>query len=86
MYLHSSTCGPAGTAKDLGLCFDMVTSLPAKLMNLADYGIAVGNPADIIVLDGTDAASIVAELAPPLFGIKRGRRSFTRSAPVLNWP
>jgi len=76
----------AGSAKDLALCFDMVTSLPAKLMNLADYGIFVGNPADIVVLDGTDATSVVAELAQPLFGIKRGRQSFSRSAPVLYRP
>jgi len=76
----------AGTAKDLALCFDMITSLPAKLMNLLDYGIIVDNPADIVVLDCTDAASAIAELAPPILGIKRGRRSFSRSAPVLNRP
>lgn len=75
-----------GTAKDLALCFDMITSLPAKLMNLPDYGISVDNPADIVVLDCTDAASAIAELAPPILGIKRGRRSFSRSAPILNRP
>ena len=32
-------------------CLDLVTALPARLMNLTDYGIAVGNPADLIVLD-----------------------------------
>jgi cytosine deaminase len=74
----------AGTAKDLALCFDMVTSLPAKLMNVPDYGIRIGNPADIVVLDCADAASAIAELAPPILGFKRGRRSFSRSAPVLN--
>jgi cytosine deaminase len=76
----------AGTAKDLALCFDMVTSLPAKLMNVPDYGIRIGNPADIVVLDCADAASAIAELAPPILGFKRGRRSFSRSAPVLNRP
>jgi hypothetical protein len=28
----------------------------------------------------------VAELAQPLFGLKRGRRSFTRPAPLLHPP
>ena len=27
-------------------CLDLVTELPARLMNLRDYGIAIGNPAD----------------------------------------
>jgi cytosine deaminase len=76
----------AGTAKDLALCFDMVTSLPAKLMNLSDYGIAIGRVADIVVLDCASATQAIAELAPPLLGVKRGRRSFSRSLPVLNRP
>ena len=40
-----------GDAPRLVRCLDMVTTQPAKLMNLADYGIAVGNPADLVVLD-----------------------------------
>jgi cytosine deaminase len=55
-------------------------------MNLADYGIAPGHPADLVVLDCRDRAAAVAELTPPLFGLKRGRRSFTRAAPVLHAP
>ena len=43
-------------------------------MNLKDYGIAVGNPADFIVLDNADKAKAVAELSQPLTGFKRGRR------------
>ena len=54
----------------------MVTILPAKLMNLRNYGIAIGNPADLVVLDGTDRAGAVAEIVRPLFGMKRGRRTF----------
>jgi cytosine/creatinine deaminase len=75
-----------GGAADLRACFDMVTTSAARLMNAADYGIAVGHPADIVVLDSRDPASAVAELAPPLFGWKRGRRSFTRAAAVLHHP
>ena len=55
-------------------------------MNLTDYGIAVGNPADLVVLDCSDPRTAVAELAPALFGLKRGRRSFSRAVPLLHPP
>lgn len=69
---------------EFSVCFDMVTTLPARLMNLSDYGIRVGNPADIVVLDSNNHTSALAELAQPLFGLKRGRRTFTRPAPTLH--
>jgi len=75
-----------GRERDLCACFDMVTSLPARLMNASDYGIAIGHPADLVVLESRDPASAVAELAQPLFGLKRGRRSFTRAAATLHHP
>jgi cytosine deaminase len=75
-----------GSPQELAACFDMVTTLPAKLMNLDDYGLRVGNPADIVVLDCRDRVAAVAELAQPLFGLKRGRRSFTRPPVVLHVP
>ena len=73
-------------AQELAGCLDMVTTQAAKLMNLTEYGIAVGGPADLVVLDCHDTVSAVAELAPPLFGLKNGRRSFTRAAATLNRP
>ena len=76
----------AGRAAELAACFDMVTTLPARLMNVADYGVGVGNPADLVVLDSRDPAMAVAELAQPLFGLKRGRRSFTRHAATIHHP
>ena len=83
--LYANIAQLAGAA-DLRVCFDMVTTSAARLMNAVDYGIAVGHPADLVVLDSGDPASAVAELAPPLFGWKRGRRSFTRAAAVLHHP
>jgi cytosine deaminase len=76
----------AGTAHELAACFDLVTASPARLMNLGAYGIAVGNPADVVVLDCADPTAAVAELAQPLLGLKRGRRTFTRPLPVLHRP
>jgi cytosine deaminase len=64
----------------------MVTTQAAKLMNVRSYGIEIGGLADLVVLDSNDAASAVAELSAPLFGLKNGRRSFARAAAVLNRP
>ena len=72
-----------GRPAELSSCLDMVTTLPAKLMNLPDYGIAVGNPADFVVLDCTDRTAAVAEIARPLFGMKNGRRTFVCPPPKL---
>jgi cytosine deaminase len=72
-----------GRPAELASCFDMVTTLPAKLMNLRDYGIAIGNSADLVVLDCRDRAGAVAEIARPLFGMKNGRRTFVCPPPQL---
>jgi cytosine deaminase len=76
----------AGRPDELQACFDMVTALPARLMNLTDYGIAVGNPADIVVLNCADPVSAVAELAQPVLGLKSGRVSFQHAPATLNRP
>jgi cytosine/creatinine deaminase len=83
LYANIAQLGRPG---ELQACLQMVTALPAKLMNIGEYGIEVGNPADIVVLDCLDRVSAVAELAPPLFGMKRGRMSFTRPVATLNRP
>src|SRR5262247_2069084 len=75
-----------GGARDLKACFEMITTLPARLMNAAHYGVAVGHPADLVVVDSRDPALAVAEVAQPLFGLKRGRRSFTRAADTIHRP
>jgi cytosine deaminase len=75
-----------GRPEEIQACLEMVTSLPAKLMNLGDYGIAVGNPADIVVLDCADTVSAVSELAQPLLAMKHGRQSFSRPKATINWP
>jgi cytosine deaminase len=71
---------------DFDTCLDLVTGLPARLMNLRDYGIAPGNPADIIVLDTTSARDAIAELPDVLMGFKNGQQVFERQAAVLLRP
>ncbi|MBR0713220.1 amidohydrolase family protein [Bradyrhizobium liaoningense] len=68
---------------DFDVCLDLVTDLPARLMNLRDYGIAVGNPADFIVLDSFDSRMAITELPDVLMGFKNGRQVFERQRPVL---
>lgn len=75
-----------GSLEDMARCFDMVTAAPARVLNLSDYGMVVGNPADLVVLDARRSDVALAELAQPLFGLKRGKRTFTRPSAVLHGP
>jgi cytosine deaminase len=75
-----------GRPAEMAACLDMVTEQSARLLNLKDYGIKIGNPADLVVLDAQGPAQAVAELAPPLTGFKRGRRVFTRPQAELHRP
>lgn len=65
-------------------CLDMITHSSARIMRLTDYGLAVGNPADLVVLDATSAPDAVARIAQPLMGFKAGRPTFTRPRANLN--
>jgi cytosine deaminase len=65
-----------GRPREIAACLDMVTTDAARLMNLPDYGIGVGKPADLLVLDCESGFSAVAELVRPLAGFKAGHKSF----------
>ncbi len=71
---------------DLAGCLAMITTDAARLMRLPEYGIHVGAPADLVLLDAPSAAAAVAELAQPLWGMKAGRMTFTRPRPTLHRP
>jgi cytosine deaminase len=75
-----------GRRAEMLCCLDMVTAAPARLMRCTDYGIAVGNPADMIVMDAADPARAVAEIALPLMGFKRGVKTFERPVARLLHP
>jgi len=83
--LYANICH-VGAKADIEECFRMVTTRSAALMRIDDYGVEVGKSADLVVIDAPDRAAAVAELASPLYGFKRGRRTFTRAAPVLHAP
>jgi cytosine deaminase len=83
--LYANVCHVSRPA-DLAGCLDMITGAAARLMRLQDYGIAVGGPADLVCLDASNPAEAVATLAQPLWGIKRGRASFTRPRAQIHPP
>jgi cytosine deaminase len=67
-----------GDRERLADLFAMITTRSARLMNLADYGIAVGNPADVVVIDAASPAEAVATIAPVVAVFKRGRQTVDR--------
>jgi cytosine/creatinine deaminase len=75
-----------GKPQQLRECFAMLTDRSARLMNLRDYGIAVGNPADIVVIDATTPEQAVAEISAPLAAFKHGVRTVTRQRAELHRP
>jgi cytosine deaminase len=83
--IYANIC-QVGSAHDTRECFNMITTRPAKLLNLKDYGLAVGKPADLAVLDAETPEQTVAELSPVLWAFKRGKRTVTRAPAVLHRP
>ena len=83
--LYANIC-QVGDQDGLDECFEMVTSRPARLMRLPEYGIEVGNPADLVVLDCESRAEAVSEVVSPIMGFKRGRQTFTRAPVILHRP
>ena len=83
--LYANVCHVARPAELAG-CLDMITGSAARLLRLPGYGIAVGNAADLVAVDAHSPVDAVAMIAQTLWGIKNGRRSFTRARPVLHSP
>ena len=83
--LHANILQVVGAAP-LRELFLMLSEHSAKLLRLDDYGLEVGKPADIVVIDATSPEQAVAEIRPPLAVWKRGRRTVTRQPPELHVP
>ena len=71
---------------DLRATWGMFTTAAARLLRRPDYGIAVGHPADMVVVDAPTEVDALREIAPVLMGFKNGRRSFTRAPVTLHPP
>jgi cytosine deaminase len=70
----------------LAVCFRMLTDRSAQLLNLKDYGFAIGNPADIVVIDAHSPEQAVAEIAQPVAAFKGGRQTAAWPLPRLLRP
>jgi cytosine deaminase len=75
------------TSDELTQCLAWVSTESARLIGLKDYGLSAGSWADFIVLDAESPATVIAEIAQPLMGFKRGRQTFKQEkARLLNVP
>jgi cytosine/creatinine deaminase len=72
-----------GDRERLTELFGMITHRSAALMNLRDYGLEVGNPADLVIIDAETEAEAVATVAPVLAAFKQGRQTLERPRPRL---
>ena len=75
--LYANVAQVAGE-DDLSACLDLVTGSAARVMGLADYGVAVGGPATFVAFDAKSRADIVAGIVAPEVGFKDGRQTFLR--------
>ena len=83
--LYANIC-QVGDQSGLADCYDMVTTRPARLMRLPDYGIKVGQAADLVALECESRVAAVSEVVSPTMGFKGGRRTFGRPAAVMESP
>jgi cytosine deaminase len=58
---------------ELLLAFEMVTAAPARVLKLKDYGLEVGGPADLVVVEASGVPEAVATCPPRKMVIKAGR-------------
>jgi len=67
-------------------CFEMLTDRSARVLNFKDYGLAVGNPADVVILNARTPEQAVAEIAQPVAAFKNGRQTMRWNLPELLRP
>src|SRR6185437_12020546 len=72
-----------GQPVQLRECFAMLTERSARLLNLTDYGLVIGKPADIVIIDAQSTDQAVAEIRQPLAVFKHGRQTVVRHLPEL---
>src|SRR5258708_4616278 len=73
-------------AAQLHECFRMLTDRSASLLNLRDYGFAVGHPADVVIINAQSPEQAISEIAQPVSVFKNGRRTIRWDLPRLMRP
>jgi cytosine deaminase len=83
MAVHA--CQMTGTA-EIDACYDMVTRNGAKTLNLGeDYGVEVGKPANLIVLDADDRYDAIRRRATVRYVISQGKILSETTPSEVNW-
>ena len=62
-----------GGAADLPTVLPMITTNTAKALKLADYGLAVGKKADLVLLDTKSKSNALIDIPERVYVIKNGR-------------
>ncbi|MEL7350913.1 MAG: cytosine deaminase [Cyanobacteria bacterium P01_A01_bin.116] len=71
---------------EIDACFDMVTTGGAKTLNVTDnYGLEVGKPANIIVLDAQNRYEAILNRATVCTVISQGKVLVETRPPVVTW-
>ncbi|MEP7290673.1 MAG: cytosine deaminase [Chloroflexota bacterium] len=59
--------------REIDACFDMIGVNGAKSLQISDYGIQVGNPANLVVLDAATPFDALRYQAIPLYVVSHGK-------------
>jgi cytosine/creatinine deaminase len=71
---------------DFDRCIDLVTVLPARLMNLKDYGLSPGKAASFVLVEAESTSSALAEIADVAMAFRNGEQTFSRTPAELFHP
>jgi cytosine deaminase len=73
-----------GSDREIAAIWEMAGGNGAKILRQEDFGVAVGKPADLVVLDAVSEIEAIRTIAPVLHVFKGGRRTVTRAPAVLH--
>jgi cytosine deaminase len=73
-------------AAQLRECFRMLTDRSASLLNIRNYGLGIGNPADVVIVNAQSPEQAIAEIAQPVAVFKNGRQTVRWDLPNLLRP
>jgi cytosine deaminase len=73
-------------ADQLRECFRMLTDRSASLLNIRDYGFALGHPADVVIINARSPEQAISEIAQPVAAFKNGRQTVRWDLPQLLRP
>jgi cytosine/creatinine deaminase len=71
-----------GTDAELGQVLEMLTTQPARILRISDYGLGVGSRADLVVWEAERAEQVVSAQRPCRLVVKAGRVSVEHARSV----